>query len=132
MSKESRQIAPDIRSGYNATGSTISAYRVVVRNTSNQEGIALPAANTDVTFGVTMHDIANLTRGDIAVGGRVKVCAAAAITDGVAVTMDTAGKVLAWTAGAARAVVGVAQSAASADGDIIEVELAKPGSFGVS
>jgi hypothetical protein len=46
--------------------------------------------------------------------------------------MDTAGKVLAWTAGGARAVVGVAHSAASADGDIIEAELAKPGSFGVS
>jgi Uncharacterized conserved protein (DUF2190) len=120
----------DIRTGLNDSGSTITEGKVVRLSGAGADQIALPSADTDPVFGVTMEDIADDIRGDIQIGGRAVVTAGAAVSRGALLTMTTAGKVVTWTASGNRAVVGVANTAAGADGDSIEVELAGPGVFG--
>lgn len=121
--------ADDIRSGYNSTVATLAAARVVVLTASGDREIKLPAASTEDVVGVTMAAIAVSEWGDVQIRGVAPCTAAAAITVGDRLMMDTAGKVLTWTAstGVNAAVVGKALTAASADGDLVEVELAGPG-----
>ncbi len=118
----------EILPGLNNTGSTIAAYRVVVRDATGVDEIALPGAVTDDVYGVTMAAILDDKYGDIQTRGVAICTAAAAITQGARLMMDTAGKVLTWTAagGANAAVVGIADIAAGAFGDLLEVTLAGP------
>jgi histidinol phosphatase-like enzyme len=128
---QARQIvfAENIRSGYNNTSATLAANRVVVVNNSGINEVELPGASTDDVHGVTMAAILDDEWGDVQIRGLAVCTAAAAITIGDRLMMDTAGKVLTWTAagGTNAAVVGKAMTAATADGDLIEVELAGPG-----
>jgi hypothetical protein len=119
----------DLRSGYNATGSSIGAALVVVLDNAGDRQIELPGAVTDDVYGVTLKAIANVTWGDVQIRGQAICTASAAITIGDRLMLTTAGKVATWTAagGSNAAVVGKAITAATTDGDLIEVELAGPG-----
>ncbi len=121
--------AEGIRSGYNDTGSTIAANRFVIGATTGERQIALPGAVTDDLAGVTMAAIADNAWGDIQKSGTAVVTAGAAVAIGDRLMPTTTGKAITWTAagGANAAVGGRAVTAAAADGDLIEVELAAPG-----
>jgi hypothetical protein len=126
-----RAIVPErfTRSAKNSTGSTIVAKRVVV---GYDAAITLPAADTDATFGVTMGDIATGTIGDIQIAGRAIVTSGGAVTAGVLVTQDTAGKVVTWTASGGRAIVGKAVTGTTGGDQDLEVELAHMPSYGAT
>jgi primosomal replication protein N len=105
----------------------VSSYRVVVQGT-NAGQCALPgAANAPKILGVTVH--AQTLKGqNVAVrkAGIARVAAAGAIALGVPVNVaGTTGKIKAIneTSGTKINCVGFAETAASADGDIIEVFL---------
>ncbi len=126
---EPTAIVPDkgIRPGLNETAATIPARRLVVKvaGTLGPDGIALPAADTDPTMGVTMAAILDDERGDVQTEGMAIVEASVAIAEGEEVAPDAAtGK--AKVAAAADYVSGVARSASAADTDLIEVELNGP------
>jgi hypothetical protein len=118
-----------IRSGYNNTGSALGEALVVVLNNAGDREVELPGAVTDDVYGVTLKAIADDTWGDVQIRGQAICTAAAEVAIGARLMMDTAGKVLTWTAagGANAAVVGKAMTAASGDGVQLEVELAGPG-----
>lgn len=105
----------------------VAAYRVVVQGTNAGE-CALPgAANAPKILGVTTH--AQTLKGqNVAVrkAGIARVVAAGAVALGVPVNVaGTTGKVkaISETAGTKINCMGFAETAASADGDIIEVFL---------
>jgi hypothetical protein len=110
-----------IRVGLNSTGSTIAKYRLVVKSTAAVDAVAPGTAATAPIYGVTMGAIEDGKTGDIQVEGRALVEASAAIAIGARVTGTTGGKGV--TAGAAGYFLGIAASAASADGDVIEVDI---------
>ena len=118
-----------LRSGYNNTGSTLAEAIVVVLNNAGDREVELPGAVTDDVYGVTLKAIADDTWGDIQIRGTAICTCSAAVAIGARLMMDTAGKVLTWSAsaGSNAAVVGKALTATSADGDLLEVELAGPG-----
>ena len=119
----------DLRSGYNNTGSSIGEALVVVLNNAGDREVELPGAVTDDVYGVTLDAIADDTWGDVQIRGQAICTCSAAVAIGARLMMDTAGKVLTWSAaaGSNAAVVGKALTATSADGDLLEVELAGPG-----
>lgn len=119
-----RAIVPDnggVRAGLNATGSTIAKHRIVKKATTAVDAITPAVSGADVCYGVSMQQILNGYAGDVQVEGRAIVEAGAAITIGQRVTGGTGGK--AAVAGAAVNTIGVAASAAAADGDLIEVDI---------
>lgn len=119
-----RAIVPDnggVRAGLNATGSTIAKHRIVKKATSAVDAVTPATTGADVIYGVTMQAIINGYAGDVQVEGRAIVEAGAAITIGQNVTGGTGGK--GAVAGAAANIIGVAASAAAADGDLIEVDI---------
>ena len=121
-----RAIVPDsgaVRPGLNATGSTIAKYRIVKKATTAVDAITPATSGADVCYGVTMQAILNGYAGDVQVEGRAIVEAGAAITIGQKVTGGTGGK--GAVAGAAANIIGVAASAAAADGDLIEVDVSR-------
>ena len=108
----------------------VSAHRVVVQGTNAGE-CALPgAANAAAILGVTVH-AQSLQNQNVAVrkAGIARVEAAGAITLGAPVNIaGTSGKVkaISESTGTAVNVLGFAETAASADGDVIEVFLSLP------
>ena len=123
---DGRIVAPeDIVSGQNATGSTIAANIVVMKDASTTEGIKLPTGVAVAAFGVTQRSIVTSSFGPVQRAGRALCTAAAAITAGAELMTDTAGKVLTWTVGAGSNafLIGTAVGAASADGDLLYVDL---------
>jgi hypothetical protein len=114
-----RSIPGNLRPGYNASGADIGAYLVVKKSSTVDDGILLPAANTDPVFAVTRELISIGNFGTLQTTGLAICTASATVTKGQKLGCDTAGKVLPWTAGA---VVGVANRSA-ANGDNFEVEL---------
>lgn len=118
-------LGENIVSGYNGTGSTIAAQRVVMRDATAADGVKLPTAVTDACVGITLNSIGDASYGGIQRAGRALCTAAAAITDGAQLMTNTAGKVLMWTASAGdnAFLIGTAANAASADGDDIYVDL---------
>lgn len=127
-----RAIPESIRSGKNATGSTIAAKRAVKWASGDNENVSLPAANTDALLGVTMAAISDGLLGDIQLRGRAICTSGAAITAKARVTVDTDGKVVPWAAAGGQAVLGTAINAATGIDEEIEVELAGPDTFGIS
>lgn len=115
----------DIVSGQNATGSTIAAAIVVMKDATTTEGIKLPTAVTDACLGVTTNAIATAKYGPVQTDGRALCTAADAITAGAQLMTDTAGKVLTWTASSGNNafLIGTAVGAAGADGDLLYVDL---------
>ncbi len=108
--------------------SGVGAYLVVVQGTNPGEAKLPGAANAGSILGVTVHSQA-LEGANVAVrkAGIARVKAAGAIGVGAPVNIaGTSGKVkeIDETAGTAIECLGFAETAAAADGDIIEVYLA--------
>lgn len=122
--------ADDIVSKKNNTGSTMLKGMVVKMDTT-QDCIVLPAATTDGILGVVRNDIAPGAMGDVQIEGLAIVLAGGAISVGGEVMANTSGKGVAFSAGAGTNanLLGKANSAASVDGDYIEVELSGPGTI---
>jgi hypothetical protein len=120
-----RAIVPDqggIRAGLNSTGTTIPVRRLVKRSTT-VDSIALAADGLGPYVGVTMAAILTGYAGDVQIAGRALVEAGAAVAIGALVMGGTSGKGI--TATAAKYAIGTANTAAAADGDIIEVDLSR-------
>lgn len=118
-----RAIVPDnggVRAGLNSTGSTIAKNRIVKKSTA-VDTIAPETDGTGTSLGVTMAAIPNGSAGDVQVQGRAIVEAGAAISIGDKVMGGTGGKGAVATA--AKFYVGIANTAALVDGDLIEVDL---------
>ena len=103
----------------------IGAYRVAVQGTNAGEAKLPAAANAGKILGVTVHS-QSLQGSNVAVrkAGIAKVIAAGAIAVGVPVNVaGTSGKVKAISESSGTAVncLGFAETAAAADGDVIEV-----------
>ena len=107
--------------GLNTTGSTIPKNRIVIKTTGAVDGVGIASGGTVRLEGVAMQEILAGRAGDIQVKDTVTVEASAAIAIGAKVTSAAAGKAV--TAGAAVNILGIARSAAAADGDLIEVEI---------
>jgi|SRR5690349_17546591 hypothetical protein len=121
---QARAIVPDsggVRPGLNATGSTIGKARIVKKSTAAVDAVAPATDGTARLYGVTMEAITNGYAGDVQVAGRAVVEASAAIAIGAKITAAAGGKAV--TAGAAANVIGIAASAAAADGEFIEVDI---------
>jgi hypothetical protein len=121
-----RAIVPDnggVRAGYNGTGSTIAKYRIVKRATTAVDGVTPGTDGSDVLHGVTMQAISDGYAGDVQVAGRALVEAGVAITIGAKITAGAGGK--AAIASSGNQIIGVANSTAAVDGDVIEVDITR-------
>lgn len=122
-----RAIVPDsggVRPGLNSTGSTIPKYRIVKKSTAAVDAVTPGVDAAAPLFAVTMEAIVDGKTGDCQIHGRAIVEASAAIAIGARVTAAAGGKGV--TAGAAAFYIGLAASAASATGDLLEVDI-QPG-----
>lgn len=123
----SPQRQPETRPANNLTGTLIAKYLgVKAVSATAPDSVALTAASTDVCVGVMAEAVADQARGDMAVRGRIWCQASAAIAAGVRVAFGASGLLQAAVSG--DYVIGTAVDAASANGDIIAVELNIPGS----
>jgi hypothetical protein len=120
---QSREIAPEPRSGLNNTGSDIAKGTILTWGTT-QEEIAPASAATDPFAGVAGEDIADGEWGRVVARGTALVIFAAAQTIGARVTSDANGNAVAAVAG--NAVLGIAREAGAA-ATLAEVELSGPG-----
>lgn len=119
---QAREVPAHIVPGINSTGSQIPGQRIVKKNTAaGVDQVQLAAAATDVLHGVAMADIENGVSGDIQKLGLARVEAGAAVAIGARITSDAVGRGV--TAVSTNTWIGVANTAAAALGDIIEVEL---------
>jgi hypothetical protein len=110
-----------IRPGLNSTGTTIAKHRIVKKATTAVDTITPAVDGTALPQGVTMAAILDGYAGDVQIEGRAIVEAGVAITIGQKITGGTGGK--AAVATAAQYIIGEAASAASADGQLFEVDL---------
>ena len=110
------------------TSGGVAANLVVVQGTNAGECILPAAQNADSILGVTTHAQEQNRNVSVRKAGVARVTAASAIAVGAPVNVDgTTGKVKAITdetTSTAVNVLGFAESAASADGDVIEVFIA--------
>jgi hypothetical protein len=118
-----RAIVPDqggVSAGFNGTGTTIPARRLVKRSTTVDS--ITPAVDGAADYvGVTMAAILTGYAGDVQVARRPLVEAGAAIPIGSKVMGSAGGKAVVATAG--NYSIGTANSAALVDTDIIEVDI---------
>lgn len=119
---EPRRIVPDggVRPGLNLSGSAIAANRIVVQGAAIDQ-IAQAAAATAPYYGVTMNAIPNGITGDVQKAGKATVEAGAAVAKNVNVMSDAQGRGILATA--TNNVIGRTVTAATAAGQILEVEL---------
>lgn len=97
----------------------IAAYQVVKITTT---GIDVATAATDAIVGVAQIGVAISEQCTYRFIGTTKVIASAAISAGAKLTATTGGKVVTTTSDH-NTVVGIALEAASADGDLLEMQL---------
>lgn len=120
-----RAIVPDqggVAAGLNSTGSPIAKYRLVKRGAAADT--ITPATDGSAPIeGVTMAAIPDGAAGDVQLARRTLVEAGGAIAIGANVTGGTGGKGAAGAAG--DFVIGKANTEATTDGDIIEVDIEK-------
>lgn len=110
-----------IRSLKNATGSEIGKGLVVALDSDKQEMI-LPAAATDICFGVTMEVVADGAYGNVQILGTALVQAGGVLaTVGIELQPETDGQVIAHTSTNTK--IGLLKSTAGAAADLVEVEL---------
>jgi hypothetical protein len=120
-----------LRSGFNFSGTAISAFRVLNTDATPSvsgtvDAVEATATTNGKVIGVSteaMPDADGVGR-TIQVADRAKIEAEAAIAVGALVMPGTAGKVVTRTG--TNTIIGEAKTAASGDGDIIEVELNLP------
>lgn len=119
---EPRRIVPEsaVRPGLNLSGSTIAANRIVVQGAAADQ-IAQAAAATAPYYGVTMQAILNGVTGDVQKYGKATIEAGAAVAKDVNVMSDAVGRGILATA--TNNVIGRTVTAATAAGQILEVEL---------
>jgi hypothetical protein len=108
------------RSGKNVSGATIVKNRFVSQGATYQE-VVLPAAVTTQGYGVTTEDIPDQGTGSIQVEGVKEVECSAAVSIGALVQSGTDGR--AATAATSSMIRGVARSATTGSGQLLEVEL---------
>lgn len=123
---EPRAQVPDsggVFAGYNGTGSTIAKHRLVKASSSGVDYVTPATDGSAHILGATMAAIADGFAGDVQRLGVAKVEASAAIAIGALVTAAAGGKGV--TASTTNQVFGVANTAAAADGDIIEVRITR-------
>lgn len=119
---EPRRIVPEsgVRPGLNLSGSTIAANRIVVQGAAIDQ-IAQAAAATAPYEGVTMQAILNGVTGDVQKHGKATIEAGAAVAKNVNVMSDAVGRAILATS--TNNVIGRTETAATAAGQILEVEL---------
>lgn len=119
---EPRRIVPDgaVRPGLNLSGSTIAANRILVQSTATDQ-IAQAAAATAPYYGVSLGTILNGITGDVQTKGKATIEAGAAVAKNVNVMSDAQGRAILATS--TNNVIGRTVVAASAAGQILEVEL---------
>lgn len=123
--KQGGNTAPESRSGYNASGSTIPKGTLVeLVPAAAYEQIKAVDAIADVVYGVAAEDIPNLSFGLVYIRGRCQVLAHAALTVGGIVTAHTNGRAV--NAATGGRIVGVALEVGSS-GELTEIELLGPG-----
>lgn len=111
-------------------GAAIAAYTIVKPDATAGQVVAAAAA-ADKAIGVTTDVAASAgERADVIMLGDAKVVAGAAFADGDLLMSDASGRaiVAAAAAGANVRTIGVAREAASAAGDIVEINV-QPGVF---
>lgn len=127
-------VAPhQIRGKKNSTGATIPKGTVVKLSAATDELVLKPAAATDAHYGVAMADVLDGALGDFQVGGQALVLVGGtAVVRGNRVTNDAAnfGSVIpvGAVAGTNYPLIGVANRSEPTLGNLVEVELASPGS----
>ena len=122
------EIVEGVRSYFNDTGATITARALVIVTDTGDRTIGLPAAATSPILGVAMHDIGDDEWGDIQIRGVAKCNAHGALaTKGVRLMPTTAGRVDTQTG--TNSVAGILLTEASAQDDIVLVELTGPGNY---
>ena len=130
---EPRECIPEgfVRSKFNNTGVDIAAHTVVMLD-STEDYVTLTSATTDPIYGVAVSGIPDGEWGDVQVMGRAKVLSGAAIAvPGGRVMADNTGRAIDWTAvaGTNANVLGLCETTASGAAEIVEVELAGPGTI---
>jgi hypothetical protein len=122
---QERVIAPEIRAGYNDSGSTIVKGKIVKLHSAGVPGtIRVGAAATDPLYGVAMADIPNGEYGDVQIGGVAIVLGGGVVAQGAQVTSDADGDGVAAASG--NSTIGTALTA-GANTEYFEVELTGPG-----
>ncbi len=129
MQPSTRKSALTLVAVLNNTGSLIPA-KLGVKKGAVKNEIALPAATTEPVWGVTIEPIADGEWGTMQTGpGKAIMTSGAALaTPGTMLTVDTAGKAVAFSAGGgvnANVIGSQNTTTAGADEDL-EVELAGP------
>ena len=123
-----RRVVKSVRAGFNATGATLAAKRVMRNDAANGvQAIQLATAATQTLLGVAMADIIDDDTGDVQLAPGVAVCdsgAAVAIDD--VLTVDATGRVIPSTTDNHN-VIGLARTAAAGADEEVEVELFSPG-----
>lgn len=119
---EPRRIVPDgsVRPGLNLGVAAIPANRIVVQSTAPDQ-VALAAVATAPYYGVTMGAIPVGITGDVQLAGKATIEAGAAVAKNVNVMADGFGRAILATAAAF--VIGRTVNAATALGQVLEVEL---------
>jgi hypothetical protein len=121
------EIGVEVRTGYNATGSTIvkgTPIKLVAGAAYNQ--ITPAVAITDVVYGVAGNDIPTGSYGPVYIRGRVQVVAGAALTVGGLVSPNASSKVINAAAGSRPFAIAIQ---VGADTELTEVELIGPGAL---
>jgi len=116
----------------NRSGSDIAKHRIVMRDVD--QGVDAYQAAGDAAaplMGVTLEAIANGKNGNLAQGGLAIVEAGAAISVGAKVTAGTGGKGAASSADEDH-IIGIANTEATLDGDLIEVQMTAIGTQNAS
>lgn len=127
------EVLDSIRSCRNESGTTIVAGAVVIISdvaSTVTRSIILPASAASVIYGVALNDILDDAWGDVCIRGIVKCNAEGSLTTrGVRLQATTAGRVDAH--GTTNSPVGTLLTEASAQDDVVMVELHGPGAAGI-
>lgn len=123
------QIIEGQRSVLNNSGSDIAVNTIVIITDVADHGVGLPAAATSPCYGVTLEAIADGYYGSVQTRG-IATCRAhgALATRGVRLMPTTAGRVDTHTT--TNSVFGILLTEASAQDDIVMVEMTGPGATG--
>ncbi len=123
-----RVIAPEFRSAYNNSGSTIAKGTIVKLQATTPAfagEVVKAAANSDTLYGVTSMDIPTATWGDVQVDGVCPVLCGTASVVTARLTSDANGKTITWASG--QSLLGIALTPGVVADVYHEVELAGPG-----
>lgn len=115
------------RSGYNGSGSDISAGYILKDDGTNTDGVALATAVTDTIVGVSVETISDGKTQSYQMDGKAWVYSGGAISKGDLLTVDATSRavVASQSASSTQNLLGRAVTAATGAGEKVEVELFK-------